>query len=144
MNGLRWRIGFAVLTLGLLIVGIVRLRARDEARAARIDYGRVPDFILRESSGRTIGLHDLSGKVWVADFIFTTCSGPCPRMSTLMRQVQQAAGAMPEVKLISFTVDPERSEEHTSELQSRRDLVCRLLLEKKKTGNRSSDLLCRS
>src|SRR5438874_13397309 len=27
---------------------------------------------------------------------------------------------------------PERSEEHTSELQSRRDLVCRLLLEKKK------------
>src|SRR5438874_3341817 len=29
-----------------------------------------------------------------------------------------------------------RSEEHTSELQSRRDLVCRLLLEKKKTKNR--------
>src|SRR5690349_24010992 len=29
-------------------------------------------------------------------------------------------------------VDHERSEEHTSELQSRRDLVCRLLLEKKK------------
>src|SRR6266496_4362005 len=29
-----------------------------------------------------------------------------------------------------------RSEEHTSELQSRRDLVCRLLLEKKKTGGR--------
>src|SRR5690349_6958814 len=31
------------------------------------------------------------------------------------------------------TADVERSEEHTSELQSRRDLVCRLLLEKKKT-----------
>src|SRR5438874_7537423 len=31
----------------------------------------------------------------------------------------------------------ERSEEHTSELQSRRDLVCRLLLEKKKTGRRT-------
>src|SRR2546428_7534022 len=29
-------------------------------------------------------------------------------------------------------LDPERSEEHTSELQSRSDLVCRLLLEKKK------------
>src|SRR5690349_22830716 len=28
--------------------------------------------------------------------------------------------------------NPDRSEEHTSELQSRRDLVCRLLLEKKK------------
>src|SRR5690349_24161547 len=39
-----------------------------------------------------------------------------------MEQVQQIAGAYA----------PERSEEHTSELQSRRDLVCRLLLEKKK------------
>src|SRR5690349_22079638 len=34
-----------------------------------------------------------------------------------------------------------RSEEHTSELQSRRDLVCRLLLEKKKLGRRSWVLL---
>src|SRR2546428_5300727 len=32
---------------------------------------------------------------------------------------------------------PERSEEHTSELQSRSDLVCRLLLEKKKTERQS-------
>src|SRR3712207_7427848 len=34
-----------------------------------------------------------------------------------------------------------RSEEHTSELQSRQYLVCRLLLEKKKTFNRSSTTL---
>src|SRR5690349_23492759 len=33
---------------------------------------------------------------------------------------------------------PPRSEEHTSELQSRRDLVCRLLLEKKKPSTRST------
>src|SRR5438874_10550324 len=32
-----------------------------------------------------------------------------------------------------------RSEEHTSELQSRRDLVCRLLLEKKKKKNKKQD-----
>src|SRR2546421_2426258 len=32
----------------------------------------------------------------------------------------------------------DRSEEHTSELQSRSDLVCRLLLEKKKTQRRSN------
>src|SRR5690349_23979753 len=34
--------------------------------------------------------------------------------------------------------DPIRSEEHTSELQSRRDLVCRLLLEKKKKKTRKT------
>src|SRR2546421_5956701 len=40
----------------------------------------------------------------------------------------------------------DRSEEHTSELQSRSDLVCRLLLEKKKNKYEKqslSDLLCR-
>src|SRR5690349_22483834 len=37
----------------------------------------------------------------------------------------------------------ERSEEHTSELQSRRDLVCRLLLEKKKKKKNSADLPAR-
>src|ERR1035437_4659982 len=36
---------------------------------------------------------------------------------------------------------PHRSEEHTSELQSRQYLVCRLLLEKKTSRNRSSSLL---
>src|SRR5207249_5436666 len=36
-----------------------------------------------------------------------------------------------------------RSEEHTSELQSRFDLVCRLLLEKKKTASRATGLLAR-
>ena len=35
-----------------------------------------------------------------------------------------------------------RSEEHTSELQSRRNLVCRLLLEKKKTNNKYQTLFC--
>src|SRR5437899_5730207 len=37
---------------------------------------------------------------------------------------------------IISTFNPERSEEHTSELQSLRHLVCRLLLEKKKKENR--------
>src|SRR2546428_5269745 len=36
-----------------------------------------------------------------------------------------------------LSADSQRSEEHTSELQSRSDLVCRLLLEKKKTNIRT-------
>src|SRR2546427_5425179 len=39
-------------------------------------------------------------------------------------------------------VDFTRSEEHTSELQSQSNLVCRLLLEKKKTAPYPSDSLC--
>src|SRR5690606_39983737 len=50
-----------------------------------------------------------------------------------MAQVGAQVGALPD-PLASLTVVPYRSEEHTSELQSRENLVCRLLLEKKKTN----------
>src|SRR5688572_19328563 len=51
-------------------------------------YGSAPDFSLTESSGKTITRSDLAGKVWVADFIFTSCGGTCPAMSARMRQLQ--------------------------------------------------------
>src|SRR2546428_6676745 len=46
----------------------------------------------------------------------------------------QARGDEPLQRLRAAELDHHRSEEHTSELQSRSDLVCRLLLEKKKRG----------
>src|SRR5690349_22427699 len=48
-------------------------------------------------------------------------------------------GKIKEVGLVSQVQPhvPARSEEHTSELQSRRDLVCRLLLEKKKNKKKN-------
>jgi len=76
-------------------------------------YGQVPGFELTAQSGAPFSRQSLDGKVWVADFIFTSCSGPCPRMSSLMRQVQQATTGMPEVRLVSFTVDPERDTPET-------------------------------
>src|SRR5690606_40187650 len=42
-----------------------------------------------------------------------------------------AMASRTELSLVTSTTDPARSEEHTSELQSRENLVCRLLLEKK-------------
>src|SRR2546421_1067255 len=42
------------------------------------------------------------------------------------------------------SIRPHRSEEHTSELQSRSDLVCRLLLEKKKKNHNPADRHCSS
>src|SRR6266576_6159106 len=70
-------------------------------------FGQIPGFALTDETGRPFDKKSLDGKVWVADFIFTTCTGPCPRMSSMMRQVQQATSTIPEVRLVSFTVDPE-------------------------------------
>jgi protein SCO1 len=69
-------------------------------------YWQVPEFHLTSQAGRPFDSNSLNGDIWVADFIFTTCTGSCPRMSAQMRVVQNAVQSMPDVKLVSFTVDP--------------------------------------
>jgi len=71
-------------------------------------YWKLPDFQLTSQSAQPFDSKSLDGSIWVADFIFTTCPGPCPRMSAQMRGVQTAVASMPDVKLVSFTVDPQR------------------------------------
>ena len=71
-------------------------------------YGQVPRFELTAESGEPFdSAKSLDGNIWIADFIFTTCTGPCPRMSAQMRQVQNATAGTPGIRLVSFTVDPE-------------------------------------
>lgn len=69
--------------------------------------GTVPEFRLTDEQGRPISRDDLRGKVWVADFIFTQCAGPCPRMSRRMSELQGVV-AGGSVVLVSFSVDPTR------------------------------------
>ena len=68
----------------------------------------VPEFSLLERSGKETGLSDLLGHVWVADFIFTHCAGPCPLLSAQMQALQAPLRKYPEARLVSFSVDPER------------------------------------
>jgi len=70
-------------------------------------YWTLPDFQLTSQSAQPFDSKSLDGSIWVADFIFTTCAGPCPRMSAQMRGLQTAVASMPDVKLVSFTVDPQ-------------------------------------
>jgi protein SCO1/2 len=71
-------------------------------------YYDVPEFQLTAQDGQPFDSKALAGKIWVADFIYTTCPGPCPRMTSQMHEVQDAIEKMPDVKLVSFTVDPAR------------------------------------
>lgn len=66
----------------------------------------VPEFQLIAQNGQPFDSKILGGKIWVADFIYTTCPGPCPRMTSQMREVQDAVAQLPDVDLVSFTVDP--------------------------------------
>jgi cytochrome oxidase Cu insertion factor (SCO1/SenC/PrrC family)/uncharacterized membrane protein YozB (DUF420 family) len=67
----------------------------------------LPDFTLTERSGREVRKSDLAGKVWVASFIFTRCTGPCPHVTATMARLQDDFAGDPDVRLVTFTVDPE-------------------------------------
>jgi protein SCO1/2 len=58
--------------------------------------------------GKPFDSKTLAGRVWIADFIFTNCPGPCLRMSAQMHKVQSATAGTPQIRLLSFTVDPAR------------------------------------
>ena len=71
-------------------------------------YGAVPEFSLTERSGKSIGLGDLRGKIWVADFIYTTCKDTCPLQTAAMSKLQEQWSDRADLKLVSFSVDPDR------------------------------------
>jgi protein SCO1/2 len=70
--------------------------------------GTVPSFTLTAQDGSTFDSAVLADKVWVADFIFTNCTGPCPRMTSQMRRLQKAFEGNGGLKLVSISVDPAR------------------------------------
>jgi protein SCO1/2 len=70
--------------------------------------GEVPEFALAGSDGAEIASAKLRGAPWVADFIFTSCPGTCPRMSEQMARLQRALAerGLDDVRSVSFSVDP--------------------------------------
>jgi protein SCO1 len=79
---------------------------------ANDDLGPVGNFALTERSGRTVKRDDLLGKVWVASFIFTRCAGPCHQVSGTMARLQHDLAGLDDVRLVTFTVDPEYDTPH--------------------------------
>ncbi len=66
-----------------------------------------PNFSFTAQDGNTFSSNDLKGKVWVADFIFTRCAGSCPMLSGQMRLLAQQWKGDDQLRLVTFTVDPD-------------------------------------
>ena len=103
----------AIWIMAVLIAGVVLYRSTESnsgsisPRQELRKMATVPPFALTERSGKTLTNHDLAGKIWVADFVYTTCPGPCPIITANMAKLQGAVAQDPRVQLVSFTVDPE-------------------------------------
>jgi protein SCO1/2 len=68
---------------------------------------RIAPFTLVNQNGDALTEKNFAGKIYVADFIFTSCGGVCPNMTSNMRKVQEAFKNDDNVLLLSHSVTPE-------------------------------------
>jgi protein SCO1/2 len=85
---------------------LIQPMATPAASAELPKYWSIPEFSLTERSGQPLRSSDLAGKVWVADFFYTSCPGPCPALTSRFSDVQNALGNASGVRLVSISVDP--------------------------------------
>ncbi|WP_396182675.1 SCO family protein [Flavobacterium sp.] len=70
-------------------------------------YHAIADFSFTNQNGKIITQKDYEGKIYVADFFFSTCTTICPIMQDNMVEIQNAFKNNPKVMLLSHTVMPQ-------------------------------------
>lgn len=108
-RGMAWKITLLLIPLLTLLVlfWLRHLQVNALSNRPLPSYGAIPPFHLVNQDGQPFDSEQLAGKIWIADFIFTTCPGPCPIISTRMSELQKPLGKS-DVRFVSFTVDPEK------------------------------------
>ena len=101
----------ALIILPAIAVAVTWLE-RDHIAQARLGprlpaLGQVGDFALIEASGKPVRSADLSGRVWIASFIFTRCAGSCPIMTHNLAKLQSELPVRDDLRIVSVSVDPD-------------------------------------
>ncbi|RBP05549.1 SCO family protein [Rossellomorea aquimaris] len=70
---------------------------------------KVRDFTYTNQNNQEVGLDDLKGEIWIADFIFTSCETVCPPMTFNLTKIQKQLKdeGIDDINFVSFSVDPE-------------------------------------
>jgi protein SCO1/2 len=98
----------AILFVVTTIVAGIRLWYMYQPKHSQLPVvSKVPDFSFINENNQNFTLANMKGKVSIADFIFTSCAGTCPMMSTKMTELQQELANDPKIQFVSFSVDPE-------------------------------------
>ena len=95
---------YSVVAVFLVITYIIKLTSEQEPLPV---IGSIPEFEFIDSEGQSVNLNTLKGKVWVADFIFTTCTMACPIMTDNMNTIHKKYKKNDDLRLVSISVYPE-------------------------------------
>jgi protein SCO1 len=69
-------------------------------------YHQIPDFEFVNQDSVKITQKAFAGKIYVADFFFTTCPTICPKMKTQMLRIYEKFKNNPQVAILSHSIDP--------------------------------------
>jgi len=110
--GIRPVVWVIVFAAAAALIGAAYFSLKDTRPAAPAvpleKFAAVPAFEFTDQSGAPFGSENLKDKIWVANFIFTRCKGPCPLISTRMADLNTKLNKLRDgVVLVSFTVDPD-------------------------------------
>jgi protein SCO1 len=101
-------LAFAALALALPMSALL---LRPALRPELPILADLPQFSLVDEDAKPFSRDDLLGKVWVADFVFTSCADACPRLQAKMKSLQERLIPLSQggnIGLLSISVDPER------------------------------------
>ena len=121
-------ISFIILVFGIIFIPriIDRLNnkdiVRDESRSKSVNYTenvsdlmyleingerkKVPNFSFTNQNGDLISNKDYEGKVYIAEFFFTTCPTICPIMNYNLVEIQNSFNEFDNLGFASFTINP--------------------------------------
>ncbi len=70
-------------------------------------YHTIPPFSFIDQDGNIVTEKIVDGKVYIADFFFTTCPSICPKMGATLQLVQEKLKNEPQFMILSHSIDPE-------------------------------------
>jgi protein SCO1/2 len=95
----------------VLVLGFYFTATRIIPGYGKVTYPVLSDvkpFSFTDQDGRTISNKDVAGKVYVAEYFFTTCKGICPKLNTNLKAVYEKYKNTPGFLILSHSVDPVR------------------------------------
>ncbi len=98
-------LAFFILLLGGFYYFLFRGTDNWKSKLPTIDY--VKEFSFPNQNGQLVGNKDVEGKVYVANYFFTTCHGICPDLISHVKSVYEAYKGNNKVEFLSFTCQPE-------------------------------------
>ncbi len=106
-----------ILLIGLLGISVLAVAAaffifRQESGGGMLGreidhYWEVGEFDLTDQHGERYSSEALKGKVWLANFMFTSCPAECPVLTRQLDLVRMKLGPRRDVAYVSFSVDPQ-------------------------------------